>query len=72
MIKHVRLGKAFHLMHRRSNKWCELIINKPANGSNGGEAGRVVVEVDVGEHEGEAEVREVVPGVESFQVFVLE
>ena len=30
------------------------------------------MEVDVGEHEGQAEVREVVSGVERFQIFVLE
>ena len=44
---------------------------EPANGAYGGQAGRVVVEVDVGEHEGEAEVRVVVTGVESLQIFVL-
>ncbi len=45
--------------------------DKPANSSYGGQAGGVVVEVDVGEHEGEAEVRVVVMGVESLQIFVL-
>ncbi len=38
---------------------------KPANGSDGGQSGRVVVEVDVGEHEGQAEVGKVVTRVKS-------
>ena len=44
----------------------KFVLFRPANCSDGCKSGRVVVEVDVGEHEGQAEVGEVVTRVESF------
>ncbi len=43
----------------------------PAHGPDRGQPGRVVVEVPVGEHVGQAEVREVMLRVKSFQVLFL-
>lgn len=49
----------------------QLFSFRPANSSDGGQPGRVIVEVPVGEHVSQAEVREVVLSVKSFQILLL-